>query len=69
MSDRGDFVTSLPASPHQAPEVEPLLRRVVDLLEAARPMPLPWPRKLRKWWPLNETANATSQPATGMAKP
>lgn len=40
MSDRGDFVTSLPPSPHQAPEVEPLLRRVVDLLEAARPMPL-----------------------------
>lgn len=40
MSGRDDFVTSLPASPHQVPEVEPLLRRVVDLLEAARPMPL-----------------------------
>ena len=40
MSGRDDFVTSLPPSPHQVPEVEPLLRRVVDLLEAARPMPL-----------------------------
>ena len=37
---RDDFATSLPPSPHQVPEVEPLLRRVVDLLEAARPMPL-----------------------------
>jgi hypothetical protein len=35
-----DFTTDLPPSPHQAPEVEPLLRRVVELLEAARPMPL-----------------------------
>ena len=40
MTDGTDHVTSLPPSPHQAPEVEPLLRRVVDLLEAARPMPL-----------------------------
>ncbi len=37
---RDDFATSLPPSPHQVPEVEPLLRRVVELLEAARPMPL-----------------------------
>ena len=37
---RGDFSTDLPPSPHQVPEVEPLLRRVVELLEAARPMPL-----------------------------
>jgi vacuolar-type H+-ATPase subunit H len=40
MSGRGDFSTDLPPSPHQVPEVEPLLRRVVELLEAARPMPL-----------------------------
>ena len=37
---RDDFTTDLPPSPHQVPEVEPLLRRVVELLEAARPMPL-----------------------------
>jgi dsDNA-specific endonuclease/ATPase MutS2 len=40
VSGRDDFITSMPASPHQVPEVEPLLRRVVELLEAARPMPL-----------------------------
>ena len=38
MSDRGDFVTSLPASPHQAPGGRALLRRVVDLL-GRRPGP------------------------------
>lgn len=40
MSSRDDFSTTLPPSRHHAPELEPLLRRVVELLEAARPMPL-----------------------------
>ena len=40
MSPSDDFSTTLPPSPHQAPEVEPLLRRVVELIEQARPMPL-----------------------------
>jgi hypothetical protein len=39
-SGRDDFSTTLPPSPHQAPELEPLLRRVIDLIEQARPMPL-----------------------------
>ena len=33
MSGRDDDVASLPPSPHQVPEVEPLLRRVVDLAQ------------------------------------
>ena len=37
---RDDFSTTLPPSPHQSPEVEPLLRRVIELIEQARPMPL-----------------------------
>lgn len=40
MTARDGYSTNLPASPHQVPELEPLLRRVVELLEAARPMPL-----------------------------
>ena len=40
MSPNDEYATARTPGAHDAPELEPILRRVVELIEAARPMPL-----------------------------